>query len=733
MTDSVAPAQGPEQSAGAARTEADTHAADDPPKPPPSLPAFAGKANDLEALRSSVVDAANVSAGLWLSYLFVLLYLAIAAGSVTHRDLLFEKSVKLPFLNVELPLVAFFIMGPALFLIVHAYVLLHFMLLADKAGAFHQQLRQQIDDEGIRASLRRQLPSNVFVQFVAGPSGLRSGGVGLMFRLIAQISLIALPIGLLMLFELQFLAYHSEPVTWWQRAAIVIDLALIWAIWPSINRGRIARLGLGDVLHWPVAASAFASVLIILIVGAVATFPGEWLHAALPTVPVVPASWLSSEPPANGKEAVPDAKFVSLHTLLVAGKVDAVTRRPVSVWSNRLVLPEFNSASSSGEALSLRGRRLEGAVLTAARFAGADFTGTHLQEANLDGADLQGAQFGCGEAVLVRLDYARQETTWERSWVDEQIRKLANSYVRRDCVWLRGASLKNASLQGAVLDGSQMQGVDLSGAHLHGASMQLVNLDGASLFGAELPGASLRGASLVGADLQNAKMFGVTLEFSELSAAKLNFANLQGVDFRGAGYAGASFQIGYFWRSKPPAPLVDAKARPFVRWPIVDRSYRPDRSVLCSRSSDNGCPWTLETFEALKQSLQENISDSKRRNDAIARISPLAPSAVEADALARSFWQDMENTTPGDPDLLKTRAHHLSAAYCRSGGAYVVRALLKRRFGNVIEDWGIVRASARETPDGDDCPGLTELRAEDRKLFEQVKASEANFAPDFAR
>jgi hypothetical protein len=94
-------------------------------------------------LRSAVVDAASVGAGLWRSYLFVLFYLAIAVGSVTHRNLLFESPVKLPFLNVDLPLSGFFVLGPAIFLIVHAYVLLHFVLLADKVGAFHAELQAQ--------------------------------------------------------------------------------------------------------------------------------------------------------------------------------------------------------------------------------------------------------------------------------------------------------------------------------------------------------------------------------------------------------------------------------------------------------------------------------------------------------------------------------------------------------------------------------------------------------------
>ena len=85
---------------------------------------FAARAQDLGALRDAVVDAAGVSTGLWLSYLFVLFYFAIAAGAVTHRDLLLENPVKLPFLNVELPLKAFFILGPLVFLIVHAYAAL---------------------------------------------------------------------------------------------------------------------------------------------------------------------------------------------------------------------------------------------------------------------------------------------------------------------------------------------------------------------------------------------------------------------------------------------------------------------------------------------------------------------------------------------------------------------------------------------------------------------------------
>ena len=195
-------------------------------EPPP----FAAKAKDLQALRDAVVDAASVGTGLWLSYLFVLFYFAIAAGAVTHRDLLLENPVKLPFLNVELPLKAFFVLGPLVFLIVHAYVLLHFVLLAGKVGAFHTELQAQIAGDDARARLHRQLPSNIIVQSLAGPRDVRTGIVGFLLRLIVQISLVAGPIALLVLFQLQFLPYHEEWITLWQRIAVVIDLVLLWLL-----------------------------------------------------------------------------------------------------------------------------------------------------------------------------------------------------------------------------------------------------------------------------------------------------------------------------------------------------------------------------------------------------------------------------------------------------------------------------------------------------------------------
>ena len=143
--------------------------------------------------------------------------------------------------TVDLPLKGFFWLGPALFLIVHAYVLLHFNMLARKVVAFDRALRAQIDSRDVRTKLREQLPSDIFVQFLAGPTEVRDGVMGLSLWLIALISLVVGPVLLLIFFELQFLPYHDEWITWWQRIIVWIDLALLWVFWrPIALRGGIA-------------------------------------------------------------------------------------------------------------------------------------------------------------------------------------------------------------------------------------------------------------------------------------------------------------------------------------------------------------------------------------------------------------------------------------------------------------------------------------------------------------
>src|SRR3984957_7154484 len=236
----------------------------------PNLPPITADADDLEAIRKAVDDAASVGGALWLSYLFVLFYLAVATGAVTHTDLFFENPVKLPFLNIELPLLAFFFLAPVLFIIMHAYALVHLVMLTKKAKRFHHKN----DGKNERAeNLRWQLPSNIFIQFLAGPADIRSGHFGMALRAIAWITLVIAPILLLLMMQIQFLPFHSSFITWTHRVILFADLCLLWwlwrkILWDDVHADRTRR----PSLAWTVVCLAL-SLCVVLFSWTAAAFP----------------------------------------------------------------------------------------------------------------------------------------------------------------------------------------------------------------------------------------------------------------------------------------------------------------------------------------------------------------------------------------------------------------------------------------------------------------------------
>ncbi|WP_162180404.1 pentapeptide repeat-containing protein [Methylocapsa aurea] len=468
---------------------------------------FAEKADDLDSARKSVEDAASLSGGLWLSYLFALFYIGIAAGAVTHKDLLLENPVKLPFLSVELPLVAFFVLAPILFVLSHAYTLMYFVLLAAKAGTFNDILGKKIPDPDaapapdisperaaelreIRLGLRRQLPSNIFVQFLAGPRDIRDGGLGWFLKAVAWISLVIGPVLLLLLLQFQFLPYHLEWVTWVQRVALLADVALLWILWPAVlaSRGEIQWPRL-----WRHPIVTLASLIPIGLAFTTATFPGEWMDEL-----VGHARWIPLNRTALGLSAEEPPERTSFHDLLFNGDHDPATERRKSLFSNTLVLPGFDALEAAKVAdstkldgvkqtLTLDGRHLESAI-----FWGADLRKANLQNAHLQGASLYRAK-------------------------------------------LQGARFHKAKLQGASLFQSKLQCASLNSADLQGAWLEEAQLQGADALGVKLQGASLKGAGLQGAWLEFAQLQGASLEDAVLRGARAFEVELKGASLKGAG------------------------------------------------------------------------------------------------------------------------------------------------------------------------------------------------------
>jgi uncharacterized protein YjbI with pentapeptide repeats len=666
------------------------------------LPPLAAKADDLDSLRAAVVDAAGVSGALWLSYLFVLFYFLVATAGITHKDLFLESPVRLPFLNVDLPLKGFFWLGPLIFLIVHAYVLLHFVVLAGKIRVFNRALVEQVVSPDTRAALRRQLPTSIFVQFLAGPREVRLGTVGVLLWLIAIISLLVGPVAVLLFFELQFLPYHDEWITWLQRAAVVGDLGLIWALWPLIAARAVDDRNAAAVgLTWSTALTPspwlalplIVSVLLAVFLPLVTTFRGETLDDMIPRT-YVPLTGIAENVPL----------LTWLRKNLVEGEVDPASRRPVSLWSNRLVLPglDVSSLRPGLVTASPRNRHLEAAVMIGAILRDVDFTGANLRWANLEKADLRNARFGCAK------------------WLED------GSGMTREpiCTHLESALLNEASLQGASLAGASLQGASLRGASLQGASLDSARLEGARLNGASLLGASLVGASLQGADLSWASLQATSLESARLQGAVLYNASLHGASLANASLQGATLDgTALLGASLVNASLQGASLSEASVWRATTRFHDsawdevpiggmgptkiPDSDVDFTtvrvaylnskaeyRCPSNGseyaiCRWTIRSFNDLRAAVGHEIPADSVRTDALRRVDQaLNPDGAFPDEKANeAAWTERGTLTRSIADYQAERVNQLIKVGCDPNGApYVMTALAGRLWAEFPED-----------------------------------------------
>src|SRR3954454_13492356 len=130
---------------------------------------------DVEALEKSLNDSATRVSTIWVSFLIFSLYLLTAATTVTHKQLFLAEPVKLPVLNIDLPLWGFFFLAPILFVIFHGYVLVQVILLARTAAAYNEAVDRSIHVATDNARVRQRLANTLFAQIFAGAPRERGG------------------------------------------------------------------------------------------------------------------------------------------------------------------------------------------------------------------------------------------------------------------------------------------------------------------------------------------------------------------------------------------------------------------------------------------------------------------------------------------------------------------------------------------------------------------------------
>jgi uncharacterized protein YjbI with pentapeptide repeats len=544
-------------------TTADQDSSSAPASGPPAGDAAAW----IEQLQGAVEAASAEARSAFFYYAGFGLYFAIAVAGTSHEDLLRGATVTMPGLGIGMPVVGFYVVVPALFMVFHVYVLLQLVVLARRIGWLKLALKHRPGS----ATLRQRLlvsPFAISQRLLGEPQGVLPQ---FLLRLSIWLTLVLIPLGLLLATQLRFLPYHAAGVTWAHRLYIVIDALLLLLLWPAIvhperrgtlgwltavarrtawrgaglaagvrsgaealrrRTGRWRRLQAAGGPRRAVGALGRLGLVLAVLFAAfvIATVPGETLENELlsarePIDPVQCASlsrvgsWLLPVRLPDRRRVLcvtyatfeaPEAPF-GLRRNIVANATSFVVDEPPPGLVDELDLRR--AWQLKGRRIDLQGRDLRFADLSESDLSGADLRGANLQGAMLRGAKLSAAL--AGPIPEADIGHCAHRSGEEGS----------------ECVTgLRDADLTTADLR--FLDGYKidLQGANLTGASLEDARLQHGQLDGALLTWAHLDRVWLHDASLTGAVLREVTAPKVQLIKADLDYAFLRKANLAEAD-----------------------------------------------------------------------------------------------------------------------------------------------------------------------------------------------------------
>lgn len=524
-------------------------------------------ARDLLQSLNTTSQSARTS---WLFFLSFMAYLFVAVASVTHADLLADSGIKLPLLQIEIPLASFFLVTPLLLILTHFGVLLHHAILKRKTTSFSEALFAEEYGAPRSHQVRQEISSYFFAQNEAGPQ--RSAVLAALLSVMTFVTLNLLPLLLLLYFQITFLPVHSSSATWIHRGYVALDVVVLLLIGlSSVSSLRRDGLPSESAIKMPLASAILSGIVVIFSI-CIATLPsgvagGSDLDSLMTKL------WPASMPFTRGeKSCVPESQRCAFWptAFLFEQPIDYVSsRRPG--FSRSLVVTEKTqlvpAVGPSATRLSVRGRDLRYATFDRSDLRNVDFTAADLSGASLKGADLRGALFGCSVRGK-RLSSWQTEGGEKRSqWVDDETcpslanadlseAKLSDGVLKRTN--LQDAKMYKVDMAGFDISYAKFTNVDLWNSNLTNVNASYATFDGANLRGVIGRGASFYGARFRGADLSSAVLAGSNLAYSDFSGADLNGASFVATYLNGATFFAANLSRVRLWGAAPPRPKAFA-------------------------------------------------------------------------------------------------------------------------------------------------------------------------------
>ena len=477
-----------------------------------------------EKLLDSVNETAKIARTSLLFFLVVALYLLIIVGTTTDLMLLRGEIVTLPLMEVGVPVVAFYIVAPLIFLLLHINLLLRLSQLTETVSQWTETVsRWKKNPDGLKGAHSSLVFPVDFARLLLDGKPRW----GLWVVVVTQIYI--LPIVVLLALQMSFLAYQSSSITFWHQLIVTADLVLLFLFVCFVRGTREKRkVERNYVLKmlFRMWGTVFSAGLVLIFTWAIAVVP----NSGQETVGMNTDNFYSAVD-GSQEQSIKQQLLACLRQLSACVFADwwegypiisyRPTRRFLNLTEQPIDLKEappeivgaliIKKAKLKGEEAKLKGEEAK------LKDEEAKLKG---EEAKLKGeeAKLKGEEAKSDSLCkyIGELDLSGRQLNYARFY-GSQFR-----CVKLESAKLHGADLSEAKLNGADLRLAKLHGANLSEAELHGANLSSAELHGADLFNAELHGADLYNAKLHGADLYKAELYGADLSNAELHGAGLS-------------------------------------------------------------------------------------------------------------------------------------------------------------------------------------------------------------------
>ncbi|MGZ4978708.1 MAG: pentapeptide repeat-containing protein [Methylobacter sp.] len=558
----------------------------------PRLPSFIKKhkqrervqADNLEKLDKIIDNSSEKNRNFFIAYLGLLIYVQAIIFSTTDLQLLIaSEGLKLPIIDLNIPLVGFYVVIPIF------VIALHFNFLQNLESHHYKLMRwQEAHHNGVvsRSSIYPFLFDHAILEREAQLLRWVHWANSLLCYNLAPITL-----GLLLI---RYSDRQDFQVTAWHYLAFVVDVYLVWKLRLAMENNIQAGPLMAHVPRWRFCTDSFRYGL-------------RGLFGALILSETLLTGMIGGTSDAHfvryiqpWAQPISDAVLPSTNIFDTFAEIESFQSdisSPMQTYS-RLVEWLLPRISINADETVWKPNKNE--LETTAAFAGYKDWVKYFNKSG------KGFQTTCKSLRLASLPWQNLPMA-QLNKVQLQGANLSNSQ-------LQGTNLTQAKLQGANLSYAQLQDTNFSGAQLQGTNLTYAQLQAANLSYAQMQGADLFQTELQGADLSFSRMQGANLSYSQLQGTDLTETQLQGANLTAADLNGAIMEYTGILQSLYSLSEINMSDRL-----IVHEEPHSKYSVFSILGHDNLFVISSLNRSELKQ-LAETIPDGQLREKYTQRL-----------------------------------------------------------------------------------------------------------------